>query len=356
MAINVSQSFHRTSANPVDDTMALTKAEMLTINDNLMPSKYLTICQDDGYIYLYDKANTVDPTTGKFRKFEGGSGGGNTNSVELTQAQYNALSPEEKANGTVYFITDGQGGGGGASALSELTDVEIDNPTDGQVLKYNATTQEWENGEGGGGGTDEKAYHTDDTTFTAIADDDFVPMYDISASGAKKSTWSNIKDKLKTYFDTLYFKLTDAMPSEDMSEIIDPLPNVLPRTYEYSTKEREVGKWLNGETIYEKVVYEIVEKGTSSTVYADTIDSDMKHIIYCQHFAWYQYTDTSTNRAGIAPVPLKASNGDTFASVTQYGSFVKQSTTNSKLRWTYKNDHTSGTVEFYTIIRYTKTT
>lgn len=220
-----------------------------------------------------------------------------------------------------------------------------------------ADTGKWrEFSSGGGGGIDENAYHTDDNTFTAIADGDFVPMYDISASGARKSTWSNIKSKLKTYFDTLYFKLTDAMPRADMSEIIDPLPNVLPRTYEYSTKEREVGKWLNGETIYEKVVYEIVEKGTSSTVYADTIDSNMKHIIYCQHFAWYQYTDTSTNRAGIAPVPLKASNGDTFASVTQYGSFVKQATTNSKLRWTYKNDHTSGTVEFYTIIRYTKTT
>lgn len=75
MAINVSQAFHRTSANPVDDTMALTKAQMLTVNDNLMPSKYLTICQDDGFIYLYDKSNTADPETGKFRKFEGGGGG-----------------------------------------------------------------------------------------------------------------------------------------------------------------------------------------------------------------------------------------------------------------------------------------
>ncbi len=74
MAINVSQAFHRTSANPVDDTLTLTKAQMLAANDNLMPSKYLTICQDDGFIYLYDKTNTADEQTGKFRKFEGGSG------------------------------------------------------------------------------------------------------------------------------------------------------------------------------------------------------------------------------------------------------------------------------------------
>ena len=76
--INISQAFHRTSANAVDDTLTLTKAQMLAINDNLMPDKYLTVCQDDGYIYLYSKANTVDPTSGTFRKFEGGGGGGIT--------------------------------------------------------------------------------------------------------------------------------------------------------------------------------------------------------------------------------------------------------------------------------------
>ena len=37
------------------------------------------------------------------------------------------------------------GGGGGASALTELSDVNISSPTNGQVLKYNSTTQEWVN-------------------------------------------------------------------------------------------------------------------------------------------------------------------------------------------------------------------
>ena len=84
MAINVSQAFHRTSANPVDESMALTKAQMLTVNDNLMPAYYFTICQDDGEIYLYDKTATASPTTGKFTKFEGGGGGG-TEGVVITQ-------------------------------------------------------------------------------------------------------------------------------------------------------------------------------------------------------------------------------------------------------------------------------
>lgn len=86
MAINVSQAFHRTSANPVDESMALTKAQMLTVNDNLMPAYYFTICQDDGEIYLYDKTATPSSTTGKFTKFEGGgSGGGSTEGVVITK-------------------------------------------------------------------------------------------------------------------------------------------------------------------------------------------------------------------------------------------------------------------------------
>jgi hypothetical protein len=73
MAINVSQAFKRTSKNPIDETFALTKAQMLTVNDNLMPDYYFTVCQDDGCFYLYDKSATASQTTGKFAKFEGGT-------------------------------------------------------------------------------------------------------------------------------------------------------------------------------------------------------------------------------------------------------------------------------------------
>lgn len=114
MGINVSQAFHRTSANPVDDTLTLTKAEMLTVNDNLMPSKYLTVCQDDGFIYLYDKSATSDPTTGKYKKFEGG--------------------------------------GSGSGALADLTDVDLENLADGQILVWDDTNSVWVNQSGGAGG------------------------------------------------------------------------------------------------------------------------------------------------------------------------------------------------------------
>ena len=46
-------------------------------------------------------------------KIKGGSGGGNANIVELSKTEYNALTPAQKTNGTVYFV-------GEATATSQL--------------------------------------------------------------------------------------------------------------------------------------------------------------------------------------------------------------------------------------------
>ena len=44
------------------------------------------------------------------------------------------------------------------------------------------------------------------------------------------------------------------MPSEDMSEVISPLPSVQPRYHKYSTEEHIVGEWIDGSTLYEKTI------------------------------------------------------------------------------------------------------
>ena len=63
-----------------------------------------------------------------------------------------------------------------------------------------------------------KAFLTDDTAETDLADGDYFPFFDVSVNnnaGAKRKTlWSNIKAKLKTYFDTIYGSL-DFTPTPD---------------------------------------------------------------------------------------------------------------------------------------------
>lgn len=55
--------------------------------------------------------------------------------VTLTQAEYNALTEEEKNNGTVYFITDGQGGGGTGNEYFAGTGIDITS----NVISINST-------------------------------------------------------------------------------------------------------------------------------------------------------------------------------------------------------------------------
>ena len=71
--INLPQGFKVGSAEAVDSRLTLSKAEMLAIKDSLMPTVYLAVCKDDNDIYIYNKNNSVNPETGKFRVYISGS-------------------------------------------------------------------------------------------------------------------------------------------------------------------------------------------------------------------------------------------------------------------------------------------
>ena len=62
--------------------------------------------------------------------------------------------------------------------------------------------------------TNDSGYYSEnDSTETTLDDADKIPFYDDSASTTSKrrnTTWSNIKAKLKTYFDSLYSKVTSS--------------------------------------------------------------------------------------------------------------------------------------------------
>lgn len=57
-------------------------------------------------------------------------------------------------------------GGTGKDNLSQLLDVGLNSPTNGQVLKYNSTLEQWVNGSGGGGGGDAELSREINTAIT----------------------------------------------------------------------------------------------------------------------------------------------------------------------------------------------
>lgn len=68
-----------------------------------------------------------------------------------TAKEYPTLQTTDKS--IVGAINELSGGSGGASALEDLTDVSISSPTNGQVIKYNSTSNKWVNANDEGGGT-----------------------------------------------------------------------------------------------------------------------------------------------------------------------------------------------------------
>lgn len=73
--------------------------------------------------------------------------------LSMPDATDNFSDFRESYNENLEIIDENMGGGGGASALEDLSDVNITNPTDGQVLKYDATNDEWINADESGGGS-----------------------------------------------------------------------------------------------------------------------------------------------------------------------------------------------------------
>ena len=146
-------------------------------------------------------------------------------------------------------ITDGEhtltyndvvGGLHSSFDIEDLEDVEITDPQVDEIIKYDG--EKWVNGPGGSmahgdmekrnydpndhgtyveaaanvtdgthnlsysdinNGLNSK-YDSGDDTETTIDDVDAFPFYDSTASGTKKTLWSNIKEKLRAYFDTVY--------------------------------------------------------------------------------------------------------------------------------------------------------
>lgn len=69
--IQIIQGFELLTREAVDNRLVLSKAEMLSVNDNQMPDTYFAVCKDDKKLYVYNKDSNPSEDTGKFRLYSG---------------------------------------------------------------------------------------------------------------------------------------------------------------------------------------------------------------------------------------------------------------------------------------------
>jgi len=88
-----------------------------------------------------------------------------------------------------FFVTWSTSSSG--SLTVDNVQVRLITDTDTTYQPYSMTNKELTN----------KAYNTDDTAETTLADGDYFPFYDTSASGKRKTLWSNIKAKINSLIE-----------------------------------------------------------------------------------------------------------------------------------------------------------
>ena len=194
------------------------------------------------------------------------SGGGSSDleAVELTKAQYSALTPTEKADPTkIYFLTDGgpddpeviitpilQSGTqiatysidgvlgtlyapDGIESVSDIQDVDIDIQTlsDGQILKYNSTAQKWFNDYESTGGASSVSELTD-VNLTSLTDGQILKYdatnqewinADESGGGGPCSSYSRTNLWSGEERGPLEITLSDTMNNYDSIEFVTKL-------------------------------------------------------------------------------------------------------------------------------------
>lgn len=256
MSINIADNMGYNGKKPLDNrTQYSTLALMKTVTDANINEGCLAYCAETDKYYKFLSTNTVDETTGKWREFSSGGGGA---------SDYSDLTNKPSIEGVTLS------GNKTASDLGLAKSTDIPSTSD--------------------------CYKTGDTAFTALADADYVPVYDTSASAKKKTLWSNIKSVLKTYFDTLYVgtagtglsKSSSTMSiksfaSGDMDEVIPELPSVGARYHQYSTEEQVVGRWIDGSILYERCIEitmpTVTTQGTMVGISIDISSWNIKEVV-----------------------------------------------------------------------------
>ena len=226
-------------------------------------------------------------------------GGKDNNSVELTYAQYMALSQAQKMNGTEYFITDINGDGSQFQPVVYSTEErEIGVWTDGKplykktwIFSSELTISQTSFTDTSIDATDidniirVEAIHDDGTCFEGVMADPTKSNHTIV--GLQTARNNNGCSIMKLTLQ--YTKISDTPGSGTWT------PQGVPAVH-YSTEEQIVGTWIDGSTIYGKVF----ELQNSLLINADS---------------WGDTSISNTDKAVIIDVKLWDTNGSIFTQI-----------------------------------------
>lgn len=277
MALTLGDNFSYQGAKPLDGRLKYdTVANMKAVADATMYDGCLAYCVATDKTYQWKSTNTVDETTGKWREFSSGGGGGTSDYTDLTNKP------------SINNVT--LSGNKTTSDLNISYNDLTNKPTIPSITN---------------------CYQTGDTAETSLADNDYVPFYDTSATAKRKTLWSNIKSVLKTYFDTVYQGVITAgtglskssntlsvkpFESGDIAEIMTPLPSSAPKYHVYSTEEQVVGQWVDGSTIYEKSFAGIMPSTLTSISFTDVpLDTAIGDIALIETKGAIRWSEGGTN-------------------------------------------------------------
>lgn len=347
MAINLSQAFNRTAPAPIDGSLVLSKADMLAVNDNLMPEKYFTICTDDGQIYTYDKNATPNAQTGKFSPYSGGSADAGFTPVGTVIAVMGVTAPANylACNGQVVNIADypelanyfyqqfgskNKFGGDGTTTFG-IPDLR------GEFLRGTGTNGHSNQGNGSDVGT-----HQDSTKIPRVWSGGaaaIIPKNVAPANVDNNTTKGSECYLINTSENNGYYEYYTSRPTNTSVLYCIATKNIyLNPSNDYSTDEKAVGTWIDGKPIYQKTI----NFGTLPNADTKLVDMNISNIDRI-----ISYSGLAVSSTGIMTIPNVSIENN-----LQYA--VNLWFTSTQIRIITAFDRSNFTA--YITIQYTKTT
>lgn len=159
-----------------------------------------------------------------------------------------------------------------SAALSGLNEVNIDTVTlsDGQILKYDATSGKWINASGGSGGSGHTILDDDGTALAQEDDLQFKGVYSADNSTDGVTEVHVYREMTRSEFNALssdekkgFIRTTDE-PDIYSDGHFQPVI--------YSTEERKIGVWTDGKPLYEKTFVMTGSYSITSTAWLSIVE------------------------------------------------------------------------------------